>query len=358
MRATGNVVFVTSDSRIAAERDRVQHQDQAPARSTTPSGIASIGEPTASSRACSAAQEPDVFFYGETIEKIGPEDVPHHARRLHDLRAADAALGDGRPTSVTLTLENTRCSRTRVLKVKDVPVFYLPAMYYPINKEDRATGFLMPIYGVVDDQRADAQQRVLLGDQPQPGRDASTTTGYSKTGQGFGGEYRYVADRRLVGQRPDLRRCASTRPTTISRTAPSRRSPASHSYQITAALTQTLPRQPPAAAATRTTSRACVAQQRYQQNIFEATNRSAASAANVSGDWGANSVSGTVDRRRGLHRRHPARRMHRVAAAGSRSAAREKPIGGLPIYFGAHGGVRSRSIRTVKDERRRRPNTA
>ena len=34
-----------------------------------------------------------------------------------------------------------------VMRVKDVPLLYLPAMYYPINKDDRATGFLMPTYG-------------------------------------------------------------------------------------------------------------------------------------------------------------------------------------------------------------------
>ena len=37
-----------------------------------------------------------------------------------------------------------------MLKVKSVPLFYLPAMYYPIQKDDRATGFLMPVYGNID----------------------------------------------------------------------------------------------------------------------------------------------------------------------------------------------------------------
>ena len=34
-----------------------------------------------------------------------------------------------------------------VIRVKDVPVFYLPVMYYPIQDDDRATGFLLPTYG-------------------------------------------------------------------------------------------------------------------------------------------------------------------------------------------------------------------
>ena len=34
-----------------------------------------------------------------------------------------------------------------VVEVKDVPVFYLPLLYYPIQEDDRATGFLLPMYG-------------------------------------------------------------------------------------------------------------------------------------------------------------------------------------------------------------------
>ncbi len=44
-------------------------------------------------------------------------------------------------------------------------------LYYPIQEDDRATGILMPMYGVVARDRIVDQQRVLLGDQPQPGRD-------------------------------------------------------------------------------------------------------------------------------------------------------------------------------------------
>ena len=50
-------------------------------------------------------------------------------------------------------------------------MFYLPILYYPTKEEDRATGFLIPTYGVVDAARPVDSQRVLLGDQSQPGRD-------------------------------------------------------------------------------------------------------------------------------------------------------------------------------------------
>ena len=37
--------------------------------------------------------------------------------------------------------------KNMVLRVKDVPMFYLPALYYPTKHQDRATGFLLPNYG-------------------------------------------------------------------------------------------------------------------------------------------------------------------------------------------------------------------
>ena len=60
--------------------------------------------------------------------------------------------------------------RNAVVEVKDVPVFYLPMLYYPIQEDDRATGFLMPHVRLVARDGIVDQQRVLLGDQPQPGR--------------------------------------------------------------------------------------------------------------------------------------------------------------------------------------------
>ena len=92
-------------------------------------------------------QEPDVYFYGETHREDRPEEVPDHRRRLHHVRAADAALADHVGHGDAATSITTRSSRTPLLKAKGVPVLYLPVLYYPINKDDRATGFLMPSYG-------------------------------------------------------------------------------------------------------------------------------------------------------------------------------------------------------------------
>ena len=134
------------------------------------SGIASL-EGRGMDRSFFGTQEPDAYFWGETIEKLGPKTyrISHGGFTTCVQPTPRWELVSN---AVTLTLEKRAFIKNAVLKVKDVPVFYLPAMYYPINKEDRATGFLIPIYGSSDDQGADAQQRLLLGDQPEPGRDA------------------------------------------------------------------------------------------------------------------------------------------------------------------------------------------
>jgi LPS-assembly protein len=46
-----------------------------------------------------------------------------------------------------VNLDDYVIMRNAVIHVKDVPVFYLPLLYYPIQEDDRATGFLLPQYG-------------------------------------------------------------------------------------------------------------------------------------------------------------------------------------------------------------------
>ena len=78
-----------------------------------------------------------------------------------------------------------------LLKVKDVPVFYLPGMYYPINKADRATGFLIPIYGASTIKGQTLKNAFFWAIDRS--RDATLYADYfSKTGYGYGGEYRYI----------------------------------------------------------------------------------------------------------------------------------------------------------------------
>src|SRR6185503_9403453 len=53
---------------------------------------------------------------------------------------------DFRGSSGTVTLNKRMLLRNAVLRVKGVPVMYLPLIYYPMGEDDRSTGFLIPQY--------------------------------------------------------------------------------------------------------------------------------------------------------------------------------------------------------------------
>ena len=73
-----------------------------------------------------------------------------------------------------------------MLKVKGVPLFYLPVMYYPTNKEDRATGFLMPTYGT-STLRGQSIHNAFFWAINRSQDATLLHDWFSKTGQGFGG---------------------------------------------------------------------------------------------------------------------------------------------------------------------------
>ena len=153
------------------------------------SGIANL-ENRGIERSLFGSQEPDAYFYGETIEKLGPKTY-RITKGGFTTCVQPTPRWEMVASSVTLTLEKRAVLTNMVLKVKDVPVFYLPAMYYPINKSDRATGFLLPIYGQSTIKGHTLNNAFFWAINRS--QDATLYHSfYSKTGQGFGGDYRYV----------------------------------------------------------------------------------------------------------------------------------------------------------------------
>jgi LPS-assembly protein len=81
--------------------------------------------------------------------------------------------------------------RNVFLKVKSVPVLYSPFLVYPIEEDERATGFLMPRFG------SSSTKGILFSESffwaLNRSMDATFTLDtYSEAGLGGGGEYRYV----------------------------------------------------------------------------------------------------------------------------------------------------------------------
>ena len=131
-----------------------------------------------------------MLFYGETIEKLGP--------RIYRLTKG-GFTSCIQPTprwqmtsnTLTLNLEGHVLLTNSILEVKGVPVFYLPVMYYPIPDDDRATGFLMPMYGA-STFRGNSLSNAFFW---AAGRSHDATfyhDWFTKTGQGTGAEYRYT----------------------------------------------------------------------------------------------------------------------------------------------------------------------
>ena len=96
-----------------------------------------------------------------------------------------------------------------MFRVKGVPLIYLPIFYYPIQEDDRATGFLMPTYGTSTLRGQSLSNAFLLGDQPQPGRDDRARL-VLEGRAAVGGEYRYILGAGLDGHASNAR-CSTKR---------------------------------------------------------------------------------------------------------------------------------------------------
>ena len=327
MRASGNVVFVSNTNRISAERMEFNTKTKT-GTFYVASGIANL-EGRGIDRSLFGTQEPDAYFWGETIEKLGPKTyrVTHGG---FTTCVQPTPRWEMVANSETLTLEKRAVLTNMILKVKDVPVFYLPAMYYPINKENRATGFLLPIYGSSTIRGQTINNAFFWAiDRSQ---DATLYHSfYSKTGQSFGGEYRYLQG---AGSSGNIQTSA-VREHTALYTQPDgsvRTVDPINSYQINGSVLQTLPGRLRLSGNANYFS-SLIAQQRYQQNVFAATNRTRNFGVNLSGNWGANSISGTVDRNETFTNDTDSQ------ISGSRPrviySRGEKPLFGAPVYFGA-----------------------
>ena len=147
VKRAGDFVFVSGTSRISADRMDFNFRTKTGTFHVA-SGIVNL-ENRGIDRSLFGTQEPDAYFWGDTLEKLGPKTY-RITRGGFTTCVQPTPRWEMVAGTVTLTLEKRAVLTNMVLKVKDVPVFYLPAMYYPINKEDRATGFLIPIYGNSD----------------------------------------------------------------------------------------------------------------------------------------------------------------------------------------------------------------
>ena len=288
--ATGNVVFSSGGGRVAAERVEFDTEEMTGVFYEA-DGSTEIVEDVEPSMF--GTTEPEMRFWGEIIEKIGP-------RSYRLTRGGFTSCVQPTPrwqvsaSSVTINLDEYAILRNSILSVKGVPLFYLPVMFYPIQEDDRATGILMPTYGASTIRGQSISNAFFMAFNRS--HDATVFHDlFSATGQGMGAEYRYVAGRGsqgnvetyLLNERelvvPDLFGAGTE--TTL---------PARRSYNLRGNATHRFSDAIRARGQVDYFSDVTV-QQTYQTNIYQASNSSRTLGGNLTGSWGAYTLSGTAD---------------------------------------------------------------
>ena len=319
--AQGHVLFVSGGNRIAAERMEFNTRTRT-GTFYNASGTVALGERV--ERSMFGTQEPDAFFYGETVEKLGPTKY-RISRGGFTTCVQPTPRWEMVSGSTTLNLDDYALLKNAVFRVKNVPLLYLPIFYYPIQEDDRATGFLIPTYGTSTVRGQSLSNAFFWA----IGRSHDATLvhdWFSKTGSGVGGEYRYVL---APGSAGNARLYQLSEKETTTGTGAT--SPAKKSYQVTGSLTQRLPARLSARANANYFS-SITTQQRYQQNVYQATNRTRSFGGYVSGSWGPYSLSATAERNDIFY---DERTLTTNGSLPRVSFTRgERPIAGLPIYFG------------------------
>lgn len=189
IHASGDVVLRQPDLTLSAARADL-NGDTKLGTFYDAAGMARIGDEPAE-KSPFGTMEPDVTFAGERIEKLGPKTYRIHRGRfttcIQPTPRWEVTSGDA-----TLTLDKHALLKNVVLRVKDVPILYLPAFYYPMDKGDRATGFLLPTYGASTFRGTTLSNAFFWAISRS--QDATFFHDWTtKSGQGIGSQYRYVS---------------------------------------------------------------------------------------------------------------------------------------------------------------------
>jgi LPS-assembly protein len=283
--ATGNVKVGTPNSFISAERMEFDTRTRTGVFYQA-HGMASLGDRV--DKSMFGTQEADAIFRGREIHKLGPKKY----------KIVDGAFSTCvQPTprwevisgSSTINLDDYALLKNSVFRVKGVPVMYLPIFYYPIQEDDRSTGFLIPTYGT-STLRGQTLSNAFFWAISRSQDATLEYDWFSKAGQQTGGEYRYIVSGGSQGSARVSYLREKTTDATTGEASDGRRS-----YQITGGMTQALGGGLRARANADYVSD-IAPEQLYQQNVYRATRSTRSFGGNVTGNWSQFVLSGTLDR--------------------------------------------------------------
>jgi LPS-assembly protein len=330
--ATGNVVFSQGANRIAADRADFNTKTNL-GTFYNASGIATVKPPRQQVRPGAVAppppsnQETDVYFFGDTIEKIGPKKYRITSGGFTTC-VQPTPRWDLHADTVVLNVDHYTLLKQAVLTVKGVPMLYVPWLLYPTKKEDRATGFLIPAYG----SSSVYGQQVHNAFFWAINRSQDATLGHewlSKRGQGGTGEYRYNfgggSNGNIDAHILDLHEGVYVGPDGNPFTQQGQRS-----YELRGGAIQSLPLGLHARANVSYFS-SLATNQTYHMNLYDQTRNNRTYGGNVVGAWGTYSLNATFDQSQYFYD------VNNSGVTGGRPriavTRNEQPLLGSPVYF-------------------------
>ena len=325
--AIGNVVFTSGSNRIAADRlDYNTETRTGVFHNATGTAVLKDKAAPPQERSMFGTAEPDVYFYGKTLEKIGRERYKITSGGFTTCVQPTPRwnLTSG---TVLLNLEKYALLTNSLFRVKGVPVLYLPIFYYPVNKDDRGTGFLIPTYGT-SSVRGHTLSNAFFWAISRSQDATFLHDWYSTTGQGMGGEYRYLASPGSEGQIRYyyLREHeAEYDDNGATVTTPERRS-----YEVRGTMSQRLGKRFRARGRADYFSDITV-QQTYNQNIYDTSRRSRIYSGSVTGTVGTWNLSGAFDRNETFY--GTTQSTIRGGTPKISAQRSDKPLFGSPAYF-------------------------
>jgi LPS-assembly protein len=334
--ATGNVVFAQGNNRISAERAEFNTETRLGTfynawGMTTVKPQAQAPRPGQISAPTMTGQENVVYFFGETIEKIGPKKYKITNGGFSTC-VQPTPRWDLHAGTVILNVDHYTLLTNAVLAVKGVPMMYLPVLYYPTKREDRATGFLIPTYGTTSLRGQSIHNAFFWAINRS--QDATIMHDwFSKTGQGVGTEYRYNMG---AGNDGTFRAYMDDKhaATYILSSGQTAESPAERSYDIRGNLNQMLPGNLRARANVNYFS-SIVSSQTFNMNIQDASRNDRSYGGNIVGAWRNYTLNATLE--------HSEYFYDTTTSAISGTWPRvtlmrnERPIGNSQAYFSVSG---------------------
>jgi LPS-assembly protein len=296
--ATGNVTFAQGANRISAERAEFKPKESL-GTFYNATGIVTVKPPSRPQAPRPGAiapppvvgQETSVIFFGEKIEKVGPKKY-RITNGGFSTCTQPTPRWDLHAGTVILNVGNYTMLRQAVLTVKGVPMLYLPILAYPTKKEDRATGFLIPAYGMTSLRGQSIHDAFFWAINRS--QDATVMHDwFSKVGQGIGGEYRYnygvpgtgYLNAYMLNQHEATYVQADGTETTTD---------ASRYFQVRGTTSETLPGNIRVRGNVNYFS-SITTSQTFNTNIFDATSNQRSIGGNIVGAWGTYTLNGTLD---------------------------------------------------------------